>query len=133
MKLPRSPISFRTLALVLGAIALLSACRYEQVDGVGTRTMDPEFPPQEDVVLDGCHRDELGRWHADVAVTNNTPVVQTYEVTIGFYDDDTRIAQRAHWVRALRVDEVAEPDAAWWVDSADRVTDCRVLTVNRFG
>ncbi|MDW3217616.1 MAG: hypothetical protein R8F63_03300 [Acidimicrobiales bacterium] len=132
MRLPhRSPL-LRTGALAIGALLLLSACKYEEVDGVGTRTMDVEHPPQSDVVLDGCHRDELGRWHADVTVTNNTPAVQTYELTIGFYDGDTRLAQRAHWIRALRVDEVAEPDPAWWVESGERVTDCRLLTVNRF-
>ena len=127
----RSPRS-RLVLLALCGLVLLSACEYEQVDGVGTRTMDEEHPPQDDVTLAGCHRDEFGRWHADVTIMNNTDLVQTYELTIGFHDGDTRLAQRALWVRTLRVGEVAEPDPGWWVESGDRVTACRLLTVNRF-
>ena len=127
----RSPF-IRTATLAFGAVLLLTACKYEEVDGVGTRTMDPDFPPQADVVLDGCSLGALNQWHADLTVTNNTPTVQTYELTVGFYDADTRLSQRSHWIRALRPGETAEVDAAWWVESPDRVNDCRLLTVNRF-
>ncbi|MEM7142334.1 MAG: hypothetical protein AAF548_15025 [Actinomycetota bacterium] len=128
----RSPF-IRSAAVAVGALLLATACEYQQVDGVGTRTMDDEFPPQLDVALGSCSLDEWNRWHADLAITNNTAQVQTYEVTVGFYDDDIRLSQRAHWVRALRPGEIAEVDASWWVESPERVDDCRLLTVNRFG
>ena len=126
----RRPHLTALLALALPLTA--SGCRYETIDGVGTRTADADAPPQADVTLVGCREGELARWHATTRITNHTDEVQTYEVTIGFYDDDIRLGQRAHWVRALRPGETAEADPSWWIDSPERVDDCRLLTVNRW-
>lgn len=123
----------RSLALVAFLVVALTACRYDEVDGVGSRTADDEFPPQLDVAFAGCELGPLGQWHATATVVNPTDVPVTYELTVGFYDDDVRLAQRSHWIRELRPLETAEVDAGWWVERADRVDGCRLLTVNRFG
>ena len=133
MRLPRIPRPARIAALAAATALALTACEYEEVDGVGTRTMDDENPPQLDVEFDGCRLGELNRWHGAAAITNNTEVVQTYEITVGFYDGDVRLAERSHWVRALRPGETADVDPGWWIESPERVNDCRLLTVNRFG
>lgn len=134
MRIPhRSPTRLTTVAVALVVlVALAGGCRYETVDGVGTRTADAEFPPQSDVALVSCRPGDWSRWHATATVTNNTPEVQTYEVTVGFYAGDVRLAERAHWVRALRPGETAQVDPSWWIESPERVDDCRVLTVNRW-
>lgn len=130
---PSSPSRLRLLALVALVALALTACRYDEVDGVGSRTADEEFPPQLDVEFTGCSVGALSQWHATATVVNPTDVPVTYELTVGFYDGDVRLAQRSHWIRELRPSETAEVDAGWWVESAERVTDCRLLTVNRFG
>lgn len=122
----------RTIAGIVAALVLLTGCRYETIDGVGTRTVDPDFPPQSDVALVSCRTGDWSRWHATATITNHTAVVQTYEVTVGFYDGDVRLAERAHWVRALRPGETAQVDPSWWIESPERVDDCRLLTVNRW-
>jgi len=127
------PLRSRSLILIAVAALLLTACRYEEVDGVGTRTGDEEFPPQLDVEFTGCEVGSLGQWHAAATVVNPTDVPASYELTVGFYDGEVRVAQRSHWIRELRPSETAEVDAGWWVESADRVNACRLLTVNRFG
>lgn len=132
MRIPPPSPTRRLIVLIAATLVLAVGCRYEEVGGVGTRTADDEHPPQADVELVGCRTGDLSRWHATVTITNHTPEVQTYEVTIGFYDDEIRLAQRSHWVRALRPGEVAEIDPSWWIESPDRVSDCRLLTVNRF-
>ena len=124
---------FWSLFLVLALALLASACRYDEVDGVGSRTADDEFPPQLDVEFAGCEPGALGQWDARATVVNPTDAPATYELTVGFYDGDVRLAQRSHWIRELRPAETAEIDAGWWVESADRVTHCRLLAVNRFG
>jgi len=123
----------RPLILIIAVLLVASACRYDEVDGVGSRTADEEFPPQLDVDFGGCELGPLGQWHAAATVVNPTDVPVTYELTIGFYDGDVRLAQRSHWIRELRPAEAAEVDHGWWVESSDRVNECRLLTVNRFG
>ena len=126
-----TPLIRRVVSL-LALLLLTTACRYETIDGVGTRTADPEFPPQADVSLIGCRPEDGQRWRATGIIVNHTDQVQTYEVTIAFSDAETRLAERAHWVRALRPGEMAEIDRSWWIESAERVDGCRLLTVNRF-
>ncbi|MEM9466977.1 MAG: hypothetical protein AAGA90_16510 [Actinomycetota bacterium] len=122
----------RILVLFVALVVAATGCRYETIDGVGTRTPDPDVPPQGDVTLTGCHVGEWSRWHASGVVVNRTEEVQTYEVTVGFYDADVRLAERAHWIRALRPGETAEIDRSWWIEAASQVDGCRLLTVNRF-
>lgn len=122
----------RRVASLLAVVLLTTACRYETIDGVGTRTADPDFPPQADVTLSGCQPESEQRWRATGTIVNHTDQVQTYEVTIAFSEADTRLAERAHWVRALRPGETAALDRSWWIESAARIDGCRLLTVNRF-
>ena len=128
-----APRILRSLTLVVALVLVLTACRYDEVGGVGSRTADDEFPPQLDVEFGGCEFGPLGQWHATATVVNPTDAPVTYELTIGFYDGDVRLAQRSRWVRELRPQEAAEVESGWWLDGADRVTECRLLTVNRFG
>lgn len=125
----------RRLALAALATAALSltACEYEEVNGIGTRTGDDANPPQLDVTsFEGCRPATLDRWQAVGEITNSTGVTASYEIVVGFYDGDTRLDQRSEWIRDLRPGERAAIDRAWWVDEPDRVTDCRLVLVNRF-
>ncbi|MEM9564243.1 MAG: FxLYD domain-containing protein [Actinomycetota bacterium] len=126
----------RTTSLAAGLLlcGLLTACEYSEINGVGTRTADEVNPPQLDVTaFDGCRPATLNRWQVEGEVTNSTDSVATYEVVVGFYEGDTRIDERGEWVRNLRPGERASLDRAWWIDDPERVTDCRLLLVNRFG
>ena len=112
---------------------LLSACDYREVDGVGTRTYDDQYVPQNDLTaFDGCTRTELGQWQPQGTVTNHTPDMATYNVTIAFYDGDTRLEERGLWIQDLHPNEAAELNRGWWINSPDLVTRCDVLTINRF-
>ena len=122
------------LAAALCALLALAACEYVEVDGIGTRTADDDFPPQLDLAaFDGCRRGDLGQWRAAGEVVNNSPTTASYEVTVAFHDGATRLDERSVWVRDLRPGERAAIDHGWWVDGADRVTGCEVLVINRFG
>lgn len=122
------------IPLMLAAAFTLTACEYTEIDGIGTRTADPEHPPQSDIVsFDGCHRGELGQWRAVAEIVNNSPTTASYELRVAFSDGTTRLDERSVWVRNLRPEERAAVDHGWWVDQADRVTGCSVLTINRFG
>lgn len=129
--------SGRTLNLVIAALAIgatATACEYVEVDGVGTRTMDEVNPPQHDIAsFSGCQPETLDRWRARGEVTNLTEKVSTYEVVVAFYDGNTRLDERSEWIRDLRPGETAAIDGAWWVDDPKRVTNCRLIMVNRFG
>lgn len=119
------------VGLAVGAFAL-TACEYREVDGVGTRTFDEEFVPQDDITgFDGCRRNGVSQWQVDGEITNRTPDRATYAVTIAFYDDDVRLDERTLWIRDLAPGEVGEMNRGWWLTSPDRVTDCRVLTIDR--
>lgn len=112
---------------------LLTACEYREVDGVGTRTYDEQLPPQDDVTsFAGCDRTELGQWQAQGKVTNHTVEMATYVVTIAFYNGDTRLEERSLWVRDLHPGEAADLNRGWWINSADQVSRCEVLTIDRF-
>lgn len=111
----------------------LAACEYSELNGIGTRTGDEAFPPQLDLAgFDGCSRGELGQWRATAELVNNSPGTASYEVVVAFYQDETRLDERTHWVRDLRSGERAAIDRGWWIDSADLVTSCDVLLINRF-
>ncbi|MEL6983488.1 MAG: hypothetical protein AAFO29_13765 [Actinomycetota bacterium] len=133
----RTPITAsRRLTAVVAGLALLAlpACEYSELDGIGTRTADAEHPPQRDVTaFEGCEPAELDRWRARGEVVNPTDRVASYEVVVGFYDGEVRLDERSEWIRDLGPGETAAIDRAWWIDGPDRVTDCRVLLVNRFG
>lgn len=121
-------------AVLLTAMLLLASCEYAEVDGIGTRTADPDNPPQHDLrSFDGCEPGDLGQWRFRAEITNNSPTVASYELTVAFYDGETRLDEFSSWVRDLRPGETAAADSGWWIDSADRVTRCEVLTINRWG
>ncbi len=112
----------------------LVACEYSEIDGIGTRTADEVNPPQLDVAsFDGCEPETLDRWRARGEVVNSTDSAATYEVVVGFYDGETRLDERSEWIRDLRPGERAALDRAWWIDDPGRVTECRLVLVNRFG
>lgn len=122
----------RLLAGLVVGTMLLTACEYREVDGVGTPTYDEEFVPQDDITtFGGCSRNQASQWQVDGKVTNPTPDMATYVVTIAFYDDELRLDERTLWIRDLAPDEVGEMNRGWWINSADRVTDCKVLTIDR--
>lgn len=121
------------VVLFVAVMLVAASCRYSEVDGVGTRTADADHPPQLDVTLTGCTEGEFGQWTAEAVVTNPTDAAMTYEVIVAFQDGDVRLSQRSHWVRNLTPGETAAISPSWWIESPDRVTGCRVLTVNRFG
>ena len=120
----------------LATVAALSltACEYSEVNGIGTRTADEANPPQLDVTsFGGCVRGSLDRWQVSGELVNSTDQAASYEIVIGFYDGETRLDQRSEWIRDLRPGERAAIDGAWWVDEPDRVTNCQLILVNRFG
>ncbi len=120
--------------LLLAATLLVSACEYSEIDGIGTRTADEEHPPQSDLTsFAGCEPGDLGQWRFRAVITNNSAKVATYELTVAFYDGDTRLDEASSWVRDLRPGESAVTDAGRWIEGADRVTNCEVLTINRWG
>ena len=126
----------RTLQLVVGFVALVvvaTACEYREVDGVGTRTFDEEFVPQDDIDrFDGCALTAAGQWRVDGEITNNTDEMASYAITIAFFDGDTRLEERSLWIRDLHPDESAEMNRGWWINGSDQVTSCEVLTIDRF-
>jgi len=120
-------------AMILTA-ASITGCEYVEVNGIGTRTMDELNPPQNDLAsFSGCQPVELGRWQATGEVVNLTDSVASYEVVVAFYDGETRLDERSEWIRDLKPGERAAIDGAWWVDDPERVRDCEVILVNRFG
>ena len=127
---------FRRSRLIAGVAAIavvLTACEYREVDGVGTRTYDEQYVPQDDIsAFDGCSRTGLGQWQPSGLVTNNTPDMATYAVTIAFSDGETRLDERTLWIRDLHPAEQAEMNRAWWLANGDSVTSCEVLTIDRF-
>lgn len=75
----------------------------------------------------------VGQWDTAGSITNNTAAVASYEVVVGFYDDDVRLSQRSRWIRDLKPGEKARVDEGFWVGpKADEVTNCKVILINRF-
>ena len=123
----------KALAAAAAVLLTLSACEYSEIDGVGTRTADEEHPPQYDLTsFDGCSRGDLGQWRFSAEVTNNTPKVASYELTVAFYESDVRLDEFSTWVRDLKSGERAAAEQGWWIEGAERVTTCEVLTINRW-
>lgn len=123
------------LVLLVAFVLLGAACEYTEVNGIGTRTPDEIAPPQNDLVdFAGCQRAALGQWQAIGSIVNNSTKVSSYELTVGFYAGETRLAQRSQWIRDLKPGEEALVNGSWWVgENADAVTSCQVITINRFG
>ena len=125
-----------TRHLLAGALltaAVLTGCEYREVDGVGTRTFDDEFVPQDDITgFDGCFRNRGNQWEVDGQVTNHTPDRATYAVTVAFNDGDVRLDERTLWIRDLAPGQVAEMNRGWWITNPDKVTNCDILTIDRF-
>ncbi len=69
---------------------------------------------------------------AEGTVTNHTPDMATYAVTIAFYENETRMDERTQWIRDLRPAEVGEMNRGWWINQADDVSRCEVLSIDRF-
>lgn len=126
----------RRLVIAGAALIMLLAtgCEYSEVDGIGTRTADEASPPQKDLTsFQGCESGDLGQWRFSAEITNNSPKVASYELTVAFYDSDVRLDEFSTWVRDLRPGETAAADAGWWIEGSERVTRCEVLTINRWG
>ncbi len=118
------------LALV-GAVA--TGCEYREVDGVGTRTWDDELAPQDDITaFGGCVRNRAEQWQPVGEVTNHTEGRATYAVTIAFNAGTARLDERTLWIRDLAPGQVGVMNRAWWLTDAASVTDCEVLTIDRF-
>ena len=121
------------VVLLVALMPLIAACDYSEIDGIGTRTADENFPPQSDLVsFDGCKPGNLGQWQFDATIRNNTPTVASYELTVAFYDGETRLDEASNWVRDLKPGESASAGAGRWIDGADSLTRCEVLTINRW-
>jgi hypothetical protein len=122
------------LSAVLAMVMLgMTGCEYSEINGIGTRTADVDHPPQADLTsFNGCELGDLGQWRFSAEITNNSPKVASYELTVAFYDGSTRLDQFSNWVRDLRPGETAAADTGWWIDGGDRVTRCEVLTINRW-
>ena len=125
----------RTHALLASAsfiVLLATGCEYVEVDGVGTRTYDAEFVPQDDITeFVGCARMPANQWQVDGQVTNHTPDRASYSVTIAFNNGTTRLEERTLWIRDLAPGQVGEMNRGWWLNNPDSVTDCEVLTIDR--
>ena len=121
------------IAGVALATLVATGCEYREVDGVGTRTWDEQLAPQDDITtFDGCTRNQANQWVADGLVTNNTPDRATYVVTIAFNDDDVRLDERTLMIRDLAPGQAGAMNRGWWLTNPDSVTDCEVLTIDRF-
>lgn len=115
------------------AMLVMVGCEYSEIDGIGTRTADEVHPPQYDLAsFDGCTPGDLGQWRFSANVVNNTPKVASYELTVAFYNGDTRLDEFSTWIRDLKPGEKAAADAGWWIEGAEDVTRCEVLTINRW-
>lgn len=128
-----NPLKKSFLPLFLAAALLTTGCQYVEVDGIGTRTYDEEFVPQEDITaFNGCSRNAGNQWVADGAVTNHTPDLATYAITVAFEAaDGSRVDERTMWIRDLAPGQVGEMNRGWWISNPDNVASCRVLTINR--
>lgn len=123
----------RLTAGLLFGLLVLTACEYREVDGVGTRTYDEQYVPQDDIsAFTGCSMNGLGQWQPAGTVTNNTPDMATYAVTVAFFDGDTRVDERTMWIRDLHPGEQAQMNRAWWLNNGDSVGSCDILTIDRF-
>ena len=121
------------IAGVALATLVATGCEYREVDGVGTRTWDEQLAPQDDITtFDGCTRNQANQWVADGLVTNNTRDRATYVVTIAFNDDDVRLDERTLMIRDLAPGQTGAMNRGWWLTNPDSVTDCEVLTIDRF-
>lgn len=119
--------------LLVAMLPIIAACEYSEIEGVGTRTADDDFPPQSDLMsFGGCEPGNLGQWRFDATIRNNTATVATYELTVAFYDSETRLDEASNWVRDLKPGESASAGAGRWIEDADSVTRCEVLTLNRW-
>ncbi len=124
----------QTLIAGLALAALVATgCEYREVDGVGTRTWDEQLAPQDDITaFDGCSRNRANQWVVDGTVTNNTQDRATYAVTIAFNDGEVRLDERTLMIRDLAPGQTGAMNRGWWLTNPDSVTDCQVLTIDRF-
>ena len=130
---PKNRFASKTIAAVALVLLTATGCEYVEVDGVGTRTYDETYVPQDDITaFDGCVRNKANQWAVDGEITNHTPDRASYAVTIAFENDGTRIDERTVWIRNLAPGQAADLHRAWWITSPEKVTDCRVLTIDRF-
>ena len=123
-----------TLVAGLALAALVATgCEYREVDGVGTRTWDEQLAPQDDISsFDGCSRNRANQWEVNGTVTNNTVDRATYTVTIAFNSGDVRLDERTLMIRDLAPGQTGAMNRGWWLTNPDSVTDCQVLTIDRF-
>lgn len=121
------------LSLLILAVAV-TACQRTEVDGITSRTGDEEFPPQADLEsFAGCSVGDFGWVRGTGVILNGTPETASYEVVVSFEADGVRLDQGSRWIRDLSSGGRAEFEAvAYLGDRAEEMTDCRVITINRF-
>ncbi len=120
--------------IALLAMFTLAGCEYSELNGIGTRTADEEFPPQLDLAsFDGCEAGDLNQLKASGELINNSATTSTYEVIVAFADDNgVRLDEKSAWVRDLRPGERAAIDHQWWIDGRERFAQCDLLLINRW-
>ena len=125
---------WKSLAVVLMMALVIGACERSEVDGIGSNTPSDAAPPQRDLV--GPVECAIGEWgwvSGEGEVRNGAGDVSTYEVVIGFYDGETRLADQNTWIRDLDPGESARFEThAWLGDDAVSMASCEVLTINRW-
>ena len=120
-------------AVALAAAALLTGCERTEVDGIGSYTGDEEFPPQKDLAsFDGCQDQDWGWVGATGTVVNRSTTTANYEIIVGYYASETRIEEKGGWVRELGPGEQREFELSVWLPDGPSITDCAVLTINRW-
>lgn len=121
------------VALLVSSI-VLGACERSEVDGIGSNTPDENAPPQLDLVgVTDCSVGEWGWVAGRGDIRNGAVEVSTYEIVVGFYDGERRLADRSTWIRDLDPGESARFEANVWLnDQAGATTSCEVVTINRW-
>lgn len=123
-------------AVIVGLLSTalaLTGCERSEVNGIGSYTPNDIAPPQLDVSVDECRIGEWGWVTATGLVQNRTDDVASYEVVVAFDVDDVRAGQGSDWIRDVDAGTAARFRASTHLgDEATGMTDCRVLTVNRW-
>lgn len=125
--------TFGAAALAVLSIAV-GACERSDVNGIGSNTPNEDAPPQLDLIgVIDCSVGEWGWVSGGGDIHNGAPDVSTYEVVVGFYDDDRRLGEKRTWIRDVDPGESARFETHVWLnDDATAMTSCEVVTINRW-
>ncbi|HEX7095227.1 MAG TPA: hypothetical protein VF183_05055, partial [Acidimicrobiales bacterium] len=100
------------------------------VDGIESRTADPENPPQRDLHAEVRCQIEIDTLRAAGAVTNHTDEIADYHVLVVWERDGDRLAEAAAILERVAAAETRE----WEVTAlgqGDSATSCRAIRVDR--